>query len=137
MACAAAILFVMVGWMLSAYGLTLVVTHSSIMAPLRALLAPYPFFGRLVKCPMCFGWWAGGLLGAPVALRLAPLASRALGVPITPLDIAFIIFAACFASSGLNWAIFVETSRRGALKHLGMEPDRPPTIISLVRRPRR
>ena len=134
MACAAAILFVLVGWMLSTYGLTLVVTHSSIMAPLRARLAPYPFFGRLVRCPMCFGWWAGGLLAAPVALRLSPLISRALGVPVTPLDIAFVIFSAAFASSGLNWAVFVATTRLGALKHLGLEPLEPPKVVSIVRR---
>jgi hypothetical protein len=47
-------------WILVCYGITLVVTGSSIMAPVRdKSWKIHKKLGELLNCPMCFGFWAG------------------------------------------------------------------------------
>lgn len=59
-------------WLLSCLGLTWVLTRSAIFAWLRALFPkPHgeaPFFGILVRCPQCMGFWVGIVheIAAPV-----------------------------------------------------------------------
>jgi hypothetical protein len=52
-------------WLLSCFGLTWIVTRSVLFAPLRARLpkpvGTTPFWGTLVRCPQCFGFWVGVL----------------------------------------------------------------------------
>jgi hypothetical protein len=47
-------------WALVVYGATLAVTGSVLAEPLRMWLARrWRLAGKLVSCPMCFGWWVG------------------------------------------------------------------------------
>ena len=48
----------LVHWVLVVFGVTLIVTYSKIAAPLRRNV-PTNFLKSLVKCPLCFGFWAG------------------------------------------------------------------------------
>ena len=51
-------------WGLLAFGVTLIVTRSTLFLPLRQALKPRTKWGWvLFKCPMCFGFWVGVLLG--------------------------------------------------------------------------
>lgn len=55
----------LVTWALVAYGVTLIVTQSHLFLPLRQglrVLSPN-FLWVLFKCPKCFGFWVGVLLG--------------------------------------------------------------------------
>lgn len=53
----------MLTWFLVVDGITLIVTQSKLTSPLRdALDARSEFFGFLLSCPMCFGFWVGVLL---------------------------------------------------------------------------
>lgn len=88
-------------WVLSVYGLTLIVTESLIAKPLRELVrARSPFLGKLVHCPMCFGFWAG--------LGLALLGARAY-----PGDILSILLSA-LSGSAVCWLAHVLAHRLGA-----------------------
>lgn len=50
-------------WILVVFGLTMIVTMSKVMEPVRALGAKlHPLLGGLLKCPMCFGFWAGAAI---------------------------------------------------------------------------
>ncbi len=54
----------MIVWLLAVAGSALVLTQSSITAPMREwLLARESFLGKLVSCPMCSGFWLGALWG--------------------------------------------------------------------------
>lgn len=50
-------------WLLSCFGLTWIITRSVIFAPLRTFLpkpmGTTPFWGTLVRCPQCMGFWVG------------------------------------------------------------------------------
>jgi hypothetical protein len=52
-------------WLLSCFGLTWIVTRSVIFGWLRALapkpMGTTPFFGTLLRCPQCMGFWVGAL----------------------------------------------------------------------------
>lgn len=55
---------------LLAYGITNIVTQSSLFYPLRKWFECnihenkiYMFLYKLITCPMCFGFWAGALTG--------------------------------------------------------------------------
>jgi hypothetical protein len=53
----------MITWILVAYGLTTLITQSSIMAPLRnKAMTIHDKLGELFHCPMCFGFWSGIIL---------------------------------------------------------------------------
>jgi hypothetical protein len=50
-------------WIFTLMGLTMIVTASNIMAPVRTQIAKlHKGIGNLVGCPMCFGFWAGMIL---------------------------------------------------------------------------
>lgn len=87
-------------FLLSVQGLVTIVTGSQLFAPLRALLTRHtPLLGRLVHCPMCFGFWAGLAAGA---VGLWP-GGRGLVA----------VFAAGCAASGWCWGVRVVLARLG------------------------
>lgn len=50
-------------WILVCYGITVVVTGSTIMAPIREKSWNlHKKIGELLECPMCFGFWSGLLV---------------------------------------------------------------------------
>lgn len=54
----------MIQFLLATYGLTLIVTQSKIFRPVRGLFEGtsnrlLKFFGDMLHCPMCFGFWSG------------------------------------------------------------------------------
>ena len=85
-------------WVLIVYGVTLVITGSRIMAPLRRLSCKY--LGGLLACSMCVGWWAG-------------LGANLLGLPLTGLGWRHAL-ADAFAGSTCCWAAHVVLRRLGA-----------------------
>jgi len=47
-------------FVLSSCGITFLITHSSIFEPVREFIGRRSdFFGELVNCPMCSGFWVG------------------------------------------------------------------------------
>lgn len=88
-------------WLLSVYGLTLIVTESKLLGPLRRILrSRSAFLGDLVHCPMCFGFWAG-------------LGLALLGVSLYPGGVLSILCSA-FAGSAVGWIFRLVTHRLGA-----------------------
>lgn len=90
------------GWALVVFSTTLLVTQSLIFRPLRRRLelASY-WLGKLVHCPMCFGFWAGAfwhLVGAPM-----------------PAEGPLWLLRSAIASSGVCWVFHV------VLVHLGAD----------------
>lgn len=53
-------------WLLACLGGTWIITRSVIMAPLRRFFpkprGTTPFFGTLVRCPQCAGFWVGAAM---------------------------------------------------------------------------
>ena len=50
-------------WILVVFGFVTIVSLSKMMLPIRKLVTKvHPFFGELLGCPMCFGFWAGGIM---------------------------------------------------------------------------
>lgn len=52
--------------LLAGMGLTMIITRSSLIEPLKFHLGSKPkpsTVGKLLDCPQCFGFWVGGPLG--------------------------------------------------------------------------
>lgn len=50
-------------WTFVLFGLTAIVSISGIFTPIRREVFKWSaFFGQLISCPMCFGFWAGLIL---------------------------------------------------------------------------
>ena len=49
-------------FVLCAYGLTMIVVYGSIFERFRQLMDKAGFYGKLYRCPLCFGFWAGVFL---------------------------------------------------------------------------
>jgi uncharacterized RDD family membrane protein YckC len=79
-------------FVLACYGLTNIVTNSKLFKPVREG-APGTWLKDLLKCPMCFGFWAGLIL--------------AFWFDINP-------FIGALISSGSSWTIHVVLMRLGA-----------------------
>ena len=109
-------------WALSVYGLTMLVTQSIVMRPLRrrigalsrlVRLSARPILGRrgqrgrtkievLLHCPMCFGFWAALLL-ALFHVRLLPGGFLS-------------VLLSASAGSAVSWILHLTTVRLGALE---------------------
>lgn len=50
-------------WVLPIIGLVYVLGYSSIFAPIRKSQRTPTFLRLLLDCPMCIGFWVGGLVG--------------------------------------------------------------------------
>ena len=98
----------LVSWGLVVCGVTLVVTQSSLLAPLRALAGRlWPWLGKLLACPMCTSWWVGAALS--YCLGLGP--SAPLGWPR-----AASALADGFAASAVAWSWHVALEAIGGGK---------------------
>ena len=49
-------------FVLCAYGLTMIVVYGSIFERFRQLMDKAGVYGKLYRCPLCFGFWAGVFL---------------------------------------------------------------------------
>lgn len=57
----------MIAWALVVYGVALVITSSTLFAPLRRLIGSlHPMLDKLVGCMMCVGFWWGFFLSLVV-----------------------------------------------------------------------
>ena len=58
----------LIAWALPVLGVVLIVTCSTLFRPVREFFQrggrAARWFGELITCPMCFGFWAGATLGA-------------------------------------------------------------------------
>jgi len=89
----------MIEWLLTVYGITVILTWSHIAKPWRALVAKLGEHAEhFSKCAMCVSWWVGLYLSA--ALDLGPMRHHLLNA---------------FAASAGAWIIHV------TLKNLGMD----------------
>jgi len=53
----------MLTWILVSFGITIAVTTAAIFKPVREKVGiVHPLLGKIVKCPMCFGFWSGIIL---------------------------------------------------------------------------
>lgn len=93
----------MLAWALIVFGITLVVTGSSLFRPFRESLRPGKL-QTLFRCPLCFGWWVGLVLALVTHMGPAPAA--------WPLWMAAL--ADAFASSAVCWTWHVVLVRLGA-----------------------
>lgn len=92
-------------WLFLTFGITLVITGSSILRPVRQMDPT-----GLLKCPMCTGWWVGLLLSLVFQIGLFPiLRSPLTGMPWGALGNAF-------SASGWCWFIHVMLVRLNADK---------------------
>ena len=90
-------------WVLTAYGITVILTWSHIMRPLRELVGKLGTHAKhFSACAMCVSWWVG--LGLSLFARIGPWT----GHWHTHLLNAFATSAAC-------WIVHV------SLRHLGMD----------------
>ena len=95
----------MVAWALIVFGITLVVTGSSLFRPVREAMRP-ALLKKLIMCPMCFGWHVG--LWLELIMRLGPAPAH------WPLAVAAL--ADAFAASALCWTWHVVLVQLGADK---------------------
>jgi len=52
-------------WILVCFGITFTMTHGKIGEPVKNwIVSKSNFFGGMVQCPMCFGFWIGLILGS-------------------------------------------------------------------------
>ena len=52
----------LVHFVLCAYGLTMIVVYGSIFEKFRQTMDKTGFYGKLYRCPLCFGFWSGVFL---------------------------------------------------------------------------
>jgi len=90
---------------LAAWGLTNIVSGSLLFRPARAWFdAKVPFIGRLLRCYMCFGFWAGILISLMTRNQFRVL------------DFEFwrLILLDGWICSGTTWIIYVILVRLGS-----------------------
>ena len=105
----------MILWLLLTYGITLVITGSSIFRPVRQMDPT-----GLLKCPMCTGWWVG------MALTFCNLGPAFTGIhpfvgiePVLGANIGQLLptmLANAFSASAWCWIVHVVLTRLGADK---------------------
>lgn len=101
-------------WALPCMGCTLIITCSTLFAPMRRWLRHHvPWLGELVICPMCTGFWVGFVatwLGHALPLEAPRLA---------------VAFASGCASAFVCWCSHVALCAMGQGKLLSSRPDIP------------
>lgn len=55
--------FSFVIWAIAVYGTANILVYSTIMQPFRNLLGKVNFFGKLINCILCTGFWVGMVWG--------------------------------------------------------------------------
>lgn len=91
----------MIFWLFLTYGITLIITGSSIFRPIRQRDP-----SGLLRCPMCTGWWVG--LGVSFAFHLGP----AVLMPSRFME----ALANAFCAAAWCWAVHVVLVRLGSDK---------------------
>ena len=85
-------------WILVCYGITNVVTGSTIMAPVRQKSQKiHKKLGELLECPMCFGFWVG------VAVSLLWASPTGLGESVFLGPVWYHYILDGFLASGTCW----------------------------------
>lgn len=97
----------MVLWLFLTFGITLVVTQSSIFRKPRE----WDLTG-LLSCPMCTGWWVGFFLSL---VSLGPASGYVWNTTVLP-QLLITMLANAFSSSAWCWIMHVVLSRLGADK---------------------
>jgi len=90
----------MLQWALTVVGLTTIITQSKLFAPIRRGFENLTG-SKFLCCPMCMGFWVG------FGLSLIGLSNTTL-----PLLLRWLVDG--WASSGLNWIVYVILVRLGA-----------------------
>lgn len=49
-------------WSLTVFGIANGIAVSALLKPVRDNFNPEKFFGKLIRCPMCLGFWAGAFV---------------------------------------------------------------------------
>ena len=89
----------LIAWWLVTNGLTIIITTSAIMEPLRRLLRT-----KFIQCSMCMGFW----VGIALAWAIPTYCPIQIGSPL------LICLANAFASSAACWMTHVVLVRLGA-----------------------
>lgn len=115
-----------IAWALTTVGATLIVTRSGIFGPFRALFpkpkGSMPFFGTLLRCMMCLGWWFGGMFaGVQVGFDGAVPVGTVGHVDPTVLNVAWFVFSAACAGSILSWFAYLVHKKLGGEELLKQE----------------
>tara|TARA_Y100000296_G_C4957808_1_gene149447 strand:- start:18 stop:308 length:291 start_codon:yes stop_codon:yes gene_type:complete len=76
-------------WILAVFGAANGVAVSNLCAPFRELVKDWFFLGKLVFCPMCLGFWFGGLASL---LTFSPTGH---------------LLMDCFLGSSTSWIIYI------------------------------
>jgi hypothetical protein len=93
----------MLPWALAVVGLTTIITQSKLFAPIRRVFENRTG-SKFLCCPMCMGFWVG--LGLSLILGLS------CGARVHPFGMLCLVDG--WASSGLNWIVYVVLIRLGA-----------------------
>ena len=76
-------------WSLAVFGAANGISVSNLFQPIRAYITDWPILGKLVYCPMCLGFWFGGLASY---LSFSPTGS---------------LLMDCFLGSSVSWLIYI------------------------------
>lgn len=101
----------MITWLLLVYGLTLILTESKLLEPVRTALG-----WCFLSCSMCMGWWVGlgiAMLGWPMP-GLPVMEQLPLPVWVYFLHAVATATESAFASSGWCWMVHVVLEKLGA-----------------------
>ena len=100
-------------WLLIVDGLTMIVTRSSLFLPLRLALDEHApaRLAELVRCPMCFGFWAGAF--SSIA-GLTPFVYPGLPWWVSAWAVGCASSAACFTMTGVRQKLgIIELTAKG------------------------
>ena len=89
----------LVAWVLAVFGAANGIAVSNLCEPLRAYVKDWFFVGKLVLCPMCLGFWFGGIASL---LAHSPTGS---------------LLMDCFLGSGTSWIIYILITPRQFSAH--------------------
>jgi hypothetical protein len=94
-------------WMMTSYGISMVITQSKIFQPIRNLVSnASKFLGDMINCIMCFGFWVGLLLS--LVMRLGPNNIQQIHIfNNLHINTAIKIVLDGFATSGFVWIVHV------------------------------
>ncbi len=113
-------------WALTTVGATLIVTRSGIFGPFRAFFpkprGSMPFFGTLLRCMMCLGWWFGWMFACVQIVLDGAVPLGTIG-HVDPTFLNVSAFAFCAANMGalLSWFAYLAHRKLGGEEILKQE----------------